>query len=371
MRFYFIAGERSGDLHAGNLIKAIKAIKPSAHFRGFGGDYMQAHGLQLVMHYREMAFMGVIQVLLNLGKISSRMKACKADILSWKPDAVILVDYGGFNMRMAKFLKNAGIRTVYYISPKVWAWNTGRARKLKATVDQMLCILPFEKEFFRRFDWQVEYVGNPVLDAVKSFSPDPAFLQRHNLEGPAVVAFLPGSRRLELRRIIPLMADVAKKFPELRFVVAALRELPHELYAPLNQAGNVQFVYEETYDLLSNARAAVVTSGTATLETGLFKVPQVVVYKATPLEYAIGRHIVDVKFISLVNLIADAPVVKELLQHQASVENVSEELKKLVVSGPYRDKVLEGYSKVLQLLDTGSASENAAHLICGELPGQD
>jgi len=365
VRFYFIAGERSGDLHAGNLIKSIKQLQPDSRFRGFGGDYMQAQGMELVMHYRELAFMGVIQVILNLRKISDRMKTCKSDILTWKPDAVILVDYGGFNMQIAKFLKKEGIRTIYYISPKVWAWNTGRAWKLKASVDRLLCILPFEKDFFRRFDWEVDYVGNPVLDAVKSFRPDTSFRQRHGLENREIVALLPGSRKIELRRIIPLMAGVAAKFPSITFVVGALRELPQELYEPLRQAGNVRFVYEETYDLLSNAKAAIVTSGTATLETGLFNVPQVVVYKATALEYAVGSRIVDVKYISLVNLIADASVVRELLQNDASVETVCGELQKLINPGEYRDKVLDGYLKVRELLDTGSASDNAARIICG------
>lgn len=367
MRLYFIAGERSGDLHGGNLIKAIRQLQPVVQLRGFGGDRMKAEGMELVGHYAQMAFMGIIQVLLNLRKVSERMSACQSDILTWKPDAVVLIDYGGFNMRLARFLKSKNIRVVYYISPKVWAWNTGRAKKLKATVDQMLCILPFEKKFFKQFDWDVEYVGNPVLDAVKAFKPDPDFLTRHELSGKEIIALLPGSRVLELKRIIPLLAEVTKQFPENTFVVAAIRELSADLYAPLQGLPNIRFVFEETYDLLHHSRAAVVTSGTATLETGLFRVPQAVVYKATALEYAIGSRVVSVDYISLVNLIANAPVIREFLQQAASVENVKAELNLLLAEGPYREEILSGYEQVWSRLDIGSASENAAKLICQEI----
>ena len=325
---------------------------------------MQAEVMDLIINYREMAFMGIIQVVLNLRKISGWMKKCKADILSWKPDAVVMIDYGGFNMRMARFLKSHGIKTIYYISPKVWAWNTGRANKLKATVDLMLCILPFERQFFRRYDWDVTYVGNPVLDAVKNFQADIHFKERNQIDDNKLIALLPGSRKIELRKIIPLMAKVVERFPGETFAVAAIRELPEELYQPLRRLSNVRFVYEETYDLLSHARVAIVTSGTATLETGLFRVPQVVVYKATAIEYAIGRRVVSVDYISLVNLIAGAPVVKELLQDDASVENVSLELNRLLPDCEYRAQMLSGYQKVWDQLDIGSASENAAKLIC-------
>lgn len=363
MRLYFIAGERSGDLHGGNLIKALRRLNPEVQARGFGGDRMQAEGMELIAHYNQMAFMGVIQVALNLRKIAGWMRTCKADILTWKPDAVVLIDYGGFNMRLAAFLKAANIRTVYYISPKVWAWNTGRAWKLKATVDQMLCILPFEKAFFKKYDWDVTYVGNPVMDAVRAFTPDKTFRQRHQLGEQPVVALLPGSRRIELKRMLPLMTEVVRAFPQHLFVVAAIRELPESLYASLRGLTNVRFVYDETYDLLSHARAAIVTSGTATLETGLFNVPQVVVYKATALEYAIGSRLVKVDYISLVNLIAEAPVVRELLQSEASLDHVTTELRQLLEEGVYRTKIVEGYRKVWERLDIGSASENAAKAI--------
>lgn len=365
MRYYLIAGERSGDLHAANLVKAMLRLNPAAEFRGMGGDQMQSTGVKLDVHYKGLAVMGIIQVIMNLRRVSRTLSQCKASIQSFQPHGVILIDYGGFNMRMAKWCKENGFRVFYYISPKVWAWNTGRALKLKATVNRMLCILPFEPEFFDRFDWKVDYVGNPVLDAVKSFKPDDQFKSRNNIQEPAV-ALLPGSRKGELKRVIPLMAEVARRFPELRFVVAAIRELPQDLYLPLRVLSNIKFVYEETYDLLSVATAAVVTSGTATLETALFKVPQVVVYKASSIEYAIAKRVLSVEFISLVNLIAGHTVVCELLQDRATIDSVSHELQQILESGNHRDEILKGYDEVLNKLDTGSASENAAGIISAD-----
>ena len=319
--------------------------------------------MELVVHYRQMAFMGLLQVIMNIRKISQWMDTCRNDIMAFKPDVVILIDYGGFNMRVARFCRDRGIRVFYYISPKVWAWNTGRAWKLKRTVDRMFCILPFEQQFFRKFGWEVDYVGNPVLDAVKAFTPAASFPSDAYPDDKPVVALLPGSRRIELRRILPLMAEVVKNFPEVTFVVAAIRELPAELYAPVSGLPNVRFCFDATYDLLSVSRAAIVTSGTATLETGLFKVPQAVVYKATAVEYAIGSRVVKVDFISLVNLIAGRRVIEEYLQSAATEENVSAELRRLLQDGPYRSAVLEGYEEIYRKLDTGSASDNAARLM--------
>jgi len=367
LRYYLVAGERSGDLHGGNLLRALKEQDTSPVFRGFGGERMQEAGMDLVVHYRQMAFMGILQVILNIRKIRQWMTLCRRDILSFQPDAVILIDYGGFNMRIARFCRAKGIRVFWYISPKVWAWNTGRALKLKSTVDRMFCILPFEKAFYLKFGWQVDYVGNPVLDAVKSFVPEPSALRDIVHKDERIVALLPGSRKIELRRILPLMADVARAFPGVTFVVAAIRELPAELYRPVSDLPNVRFCYDATYDLLSVARAAVVTSGTATLETGLFRVPQVVVYKATAIEYAIGSRVVSVDFISLVNLIAGRLVVKEFLQADASLANVTAELTELIEDGARRSEVLTGYEDVWKKLDTGSASVNTARLMTGYL----
>jgi lipid-A-disaccharide synthase len=364
MRYYLIAGERSGDLHGSNLIRALRQRDAQSTFQGFGGDFMKQAGMQLSMHYDKMAFMGFVAVLANLRTISKNLALCKKDILDFKPDVIILIDYAGFNMRIAKFAKERGMKVFYYISPKVWAWNTKRAWKLKANVDRMFCILPFEKNFFKTFDWDVDYVGNPVLDAIKAFQPNSDFLKDNGLtQKENLVALLPGSRKIELERMIPIMAEVVKKNPNYQFVVAAVKGLPEHLYKPLRDIASVKFVYDSTYDLLHVARAAIVTSGTATLETGLFKVPQAVIYRAAAIEYAIGIRFVKVKFISLVNLIANREVIKEFLQHLMTVENINAELKQLAEEGSYRSKVLCDYEEVYKILDTGSASENAASLM--------
>ena len=371
MKFFLIAGERSGDLHGSNLIKALRHQAPDSAFEGMGGDAMQDAGARIVVHYRHLAFMGILQVLANLGKVRKAMAVCRQAIRSSKPDAVVLIDYGGFNMRMARWCRANGYRVFYFISPKVWAWNTGRAKKLKATVDRMFCILPFETAFYRKFNWEVDYVGNPVLDAIKNFSPDPAFPSRNGLAGQPFVALLPGSRKGEVQRILPVLAQAIRLSPDIRFEVAAIRELPEEIYTPLKDIPNVHFVWEETYNLLCHARAAVVTSGTATLETAIFGVPQVVVYKASTIEYAIGRRLIRVPHISLVNLIAEREVVQELLQEKATAESIAAEVKRLISDGPYRTEMLRsGYGEIRHRIDTGSASENTARLMIADLKNQ-
>ncbi|MGE0587416.1 MAG: lipid-A-disaccharide synthase [Cyclobacteriaceae bacterium] len=371
MKYYLIAGERSGDLHGSNLMKEIKKRDPDAEFRGFGGDYMQSAGLDIVIHYQDMAFMGLVALFLNLRTLLGRLKQCKEDILKYQPDVVILIDYGAFNKRIAKFCKANGVKNYYYISPKVWAWYQLRARELKRNVDRMFCILPFEKDFFKRFDWDVDYVGNPVLDAIKAFQPQSDFLQKNKIAASGhLVALLPGSRKSELVKIIPLMATVVEANPDYRFVVAAVRSMPEHMYRPLLRFSNVQIVFDETYDLLSHAHAAIVTSGTAALETGLFKVPQVVVYKANRFEYAIAKLMIKVQFVSLVNLILNREAIRELLQKEAKPINVIVELRRLVEDGYYRDRIAKDYEELLSILDTGSASENAARLMVGYLKGE-
>lgn len=368
MRYYIIAGERSGDLHASNLIKSIKTRDTQATFRGFGGDYMKSAGADLFVDYNEMAFMGLAQILANLNKISKYIRMCKDDILQYKPDVVILVDYGGFNRRIAKFCRINKIKVFYYIPPKVWAWWQKRAYELKKNVDCMFVILPFEKDFFKKFGWDVDYVGNPVLDAVKAHQKDHGFISKNNFkEGETRVALLPGSRKQELKTIVPLMAEVAKRFPNYQFVVATVSNLDPSLYGELRSFSNVRFVYEDTYNLLLNSSAAIVTSGTATLETGLFRVPQIVVYKTSALSYWPAKFVVKVAYISLVNLIAGREVIKELIQDKATVENVSEELTNIVQKTDHRNKILAGYDEVIRILDTGSASENAARLMVSYL----
>ncbi len=369
MRYYLVAGERSGDLHGSNLVKAIRRHDSDAVLRGFGGEYMQKAGVELAVHYSAMSFMGLVELLFNINKISKFIKICKRDIDQFKPDVVILIDYGGFNRRIAKYGKKNGIKVFYYIPPKVWAWYQSRAKELKENVDQLFVILPFEKEFYKKFDWEVNYVGNPVLDAIKSFTPNPDFISQEGLKTDRpIIALLPGSRKQELIKIVPVMCEVVKRYPEWQFVLASVDNLPADLYETFTSLPNVKMVTDKTYDILSNATAAIVTSGTATLETAIFKVPQVVVYKANTVSYGLAKMVVKVKFISLVNLISGEETVKELIQSECNVENISSQLDQLVVQGEKRNNVMTGYEKIIALLDAGgSASENAAQLMVGYL----
>jgi len=329
---------------------------------------MRQAGVELAVHYEELAFMGFVTLIANYGTIRRMLKFCKDDIVKFKPDVVVLIDYGGFNRRIAKFTKPRGIKTFYYIPPKVWAWYQSRAKELKQTVDRLFVILPFEKDFYKTYGMEVDYVGNPVLDSIKSFSPSPDFLDRHgfNSEKP-IVALLPGSRKMELIRIIPLMARLVDKFPDAQFALAALSNMESTLYDPLRSHPSVRFIVDDTYNLLHVARAAVVCSGTATLETSLFRIPQVCVYKSGWLEMRIAKAVVNVKYISLVNLIAKRSVIRELIQEEASVIAISNELEQLIHPGSYRDHMLQAYDEIHKLLDTGSASDNAAQLIIGYL----
>lgn len=364
MKFYLVAGERSGDLHGGNLLRQLKNVDPQVVSRGFGGDEMQAAGMVLAMHYREMEMMGFLSITLHLPRIFRYIDQCQRDILAFQPDVVVLIDYGGFNMRIAKFAHAQGLRVFYYIPPKIWAWYQSRARKLKTWVERLFLILPFEKEFYARYGLQADYVGNPVLDAIKAHQQDASFSARHPLPPDRpVVALLPGSRRGELKRIVPIMAEVAKQKPQWHFVVAAVKNLPASCYQALEGMSNVSFVWESTYDLLGCAQAAVVTSGTATLETALLKVPQVVVYRTGALEFRIARALVQVPFISLVNLIGNNLVVQELIQDRCTREQISSELDRLLHDKIYRKEVLNSYQQIFNLLDVGSASENTARLM--------
>ncbi len=368
MRYYIIAGERSGDLHGSNLIKSLRQYDPQAVVRGFGGDEMKSAGAEIVVHFEEMAFMGFVRLITNYGTIRRMLKFCKEDIVRFRPDAVILIDYGGFNRRIAAFTKPRSIKTFYYIPPKIWAWYQSRAKEIKANVDRLFVILPFEKEFYKRYDWEVDYVGNPVLDAVKSFRPDLAFRAKNSLtDQKPLVALLPGSRKMELQKIVPLMSELVDQHPEYQFAVASLPDLEPELYRPLQGRTNVSFIQDDTYNLLHVARAAVVTSGTATLETALFKVPQVCVYKAGWLEYRIAKMLVKVEWVSLVNLIGNKSVIKELIQDDATLQGVSDELAALVNEGNRRQGMLEDYDRIYKILDTGSASDNAGRLMVSYL----
>jgi len=366
VKYYIIAGERSGDLHGGNLVRSLRKYDQHADLRGFGGEEMQQAGVQLSVHYRELAFMGFISLATSLFKIFKFISFCKKDILEFKPDAIILIDYGGFNLKIAIFAKSKGIPVFYYIPPKVWAWYQSRAWKLKANVDHMFVILPFEMDFYKTYDFHVDYVGNPVLDAIKAFQVNPQFMSKHGISSERkLVALLPGSRKIELKLIVPLMAGIAEANKEIQFVVASVSNLPGDLYHDLKGKSNVKFVEGETYDLLSHANAAIVTSGTATLETALFKVPQVVVYKTNAIEYFIANSLVQVEFISLVNLIAGKEVIREMIQSKATTRLLQAELQKLLEDQGYIDLIKAEYKNLYLMLDTGSASENTARLISG------
>ena len=369
-KYYIIAGEASGDLHASNLIAEIKKNDPDATFRGFGGDLMQQQGLDLVKHYRTMAYMGFIEVAVNLRKVLDNIDLCKKDILEYHPDAIILVDYPGFNLRIADFAHEQGFKVIYYISPQVWAWKRRRVSKIKASVDKMLVILPFEEEFYKQYGIDVTYVGNPLLDELKKFGQGnrSIFLRRNNLGSKReIIALLPGSRPQEIRRTLGTMLKVVPHFPEYQFVVAGVSSVDNALYKQIIGKTDVFFVENQTYDLLQNASAAVVTSGTATLETALLSVPEVVCYKATRFSYRIAKWLVKVKYICLVNLVLDREVVKELIQNEMTEENIVEELNQLLQDGNRQRELLEDYDELHERLGSAGASAKAAEVIIAEL----
>ncbi len=364
MRYYIIAGERSGDLHGGNLVRSILKRDPKAVFRGFGGDEMANAGVEIMIHYNQMAFMGFVEVVSNLWTITGYLKKCKEDIKSFNPDVIILIDYAGFNRRVAKFATETKRKVYYYISPKVWAWRQRRALMLKKNVTKMFVILPFEVDFYKKYNWDVDYVGNPVLDAIRKHETDPSFLERHSIpKDKTIIALLPGSRQQELMMMIPILNEVANRNVHYHFIVAKVNNMKTAAYASFENTPNVSFVNDEQYNLLGIASAAIVTSGTATLETALFRVPQVVVYKTTPISYFLAKLVIRVPFISLVNLIADKEVVKELIQKDVNVERITSELDQLI-NPENRSRILSEYENVYNTLDAGgSASENTAELM--------
>lgn len=368
MKYYIIAGERSGDVHGANLIKALKREDEEAQIRCWGGDAMEKAGGELVVHYRDLAFMGFLEVLKNLRTIRRFLRQCEADLLSYQPDVLILIDYPGFNMRMSKFAKKHGIRNYYYISPKLWAWNQGRAKKIKANVDKMFVILPFEKDFYRQFEYEVSYVGNPLLDEIRAYQADTHFHQNYGLatEKP-IIAVLPGSRKQEVSNMLNTMMELVPQFEDYQFVVAAVNNLPDEMYAEAKQKKNVAVVEGKTYDILHHAYAALVTSGTATLETALFEVPQLVCYKTSNFSYRIAKFLIKVPYISLVNLIANREVVPELIQQDFNTTKLKLELKKIIQDSPERKAQLRGYFEIKQLMGQERASETTAREIVESL----
>jgi len=363
MKYYIIAGEASGDLHGSNLIKELKKLDSSAHIRCWGGDKMQAAGGELVKHYRDLAFMGFTEVLMNLRTIFKNLAFCKEDILQYKPDTLILIDYPGFNLRIAKWAKEQGLKVIYYISPQVWAWKEGRVKMMKECIDKMIVILPFEKDYFNnKWNWEVEYVGHPLVQVVNS---QQSIVDSQPFSDKPIIALLPGSRKQEILKKLPVMLEVSSFFPGYQFIVAKAPGLEGSFYdGLLKDYSNVSYVADQTYTLLSQATAALVTSGTATLETALFGVPEVVCYKGSYLSYQIGKRLVKVKYISLVNLIMDKLVVKELIQQDMTVENLRYELTELLNNESRKAELQQDYTNLKQILsDGGNASSKAANSI--------
>lgn len=369
VKYYIIAGEASGDMHAANLIAAMKNQYPNAEFRGFGGDLMQQQGMELVKHYRTMAYMGFVEVAVNLRKVMNNISLCKKDIEEYQPDAIILVDYPGFNLRIAEFAREKGIKVFYYISPQVWAWKRRRVKKIQKSVNKMLVILPFEEEFYKNYGVNVIYVGHPLLDELAKFGTGnrSIFLRRNSLgEKREIIALLPGSRTQEVKRMLPVMLKVASHFSEYQFVVAGVSSVDTSLYKRIIGKADVFLIENQTYDLLQNASAALVTSGTATLETALFSVPEVVCYKANGFSYLIAKWLIKVKFISLVNLVMDKEVVKELIQSDLIEKNLVEELNQLLHDGERQRQLLEDYEELRDRLGNAGASDKAASVIIEE-----
>lgn len=364
MKYYIIAGEASGDLHGSNLMKALKHKDPNAEFRFWGGDLMAKQGGTIVKHYRDLAFMGFLEVVMNLRTILNNIKFCKEDIQNNKPDVLILVDYPGFNLRIAKFAKEMGIKVVYYISPQLWAWKEGRVEIIKKYVDEMMVILPFEEDFYKKHGVHSHFVGHPLLDAISTLEDINAenFKTENGLNEKEIIALLPGSRKQEVEKMLQIMLSVRPYFKDYQFVIAGAPSLPKEFYQKYVDE-NVHFVSNKTYDLLRCSKAALVTSGTATLETALLNVPEVVCYRGSKVSYAIAKRLVkNIKYISLVNLIMDDEVVKELIQNDLNTNNLVEELKKILVSEK-RSEIMRNYELLREKLGGKGASENAAEII--------
>lgn len=365
MKYYIIAGEASGDLHASRLIRAIQKNDPDAVFRAWGGDLMEAEGAVLVKHYRDLAFMGFAEVAANIRTILSNMKYCKQDILSFVPDLVILVDYPGFNIPIAKFVHQHKFKTAYYISPQVWAWKEGRVKTLRKVIDRMLVILPFEKDFYAKHGYEVSYVGHPLIEIIEGYRilhDNSSLKEKLGIsKEKQIVALLPGSRKQEIEKKLPVMLQAAEGHGDITFVIGQAPGISDEFIHEFIGGYDVRLLKNNTYGLLSIADAAIVTSGTATLETALFDVPEVVCYKGSPISFAIAKRVIKIKFISLVNLIMNKEVVKELIQDEMNAENIKKALSEILQNPERRAEILEHYRLLKEMLRAGgNASENAA-----------
>ncbi|WP_422089449.1 lipid-A-disaccharide synthase [Tenacibaculum ovolyticum] len=368
MKYYILVGEASGDLHGANLMKSLLKEDPNADIRFWGGDLMQEVGGKLVKHYKERAFMGFIEVIMNLRKILGMMSFCKKDIAEFKPDVIIFIDNSGFNLRIAKWAKQQGFKTNYYISPQVWASRAGRVKDIKRDVDEMFVILPFEKEFYKKYNYNVNFVGHPLIDGIagRKQVDEELFRKEYDLGNKEIIALLPGSRKQEITKMLAVMLSLVDDFSNYQFVVAGAPSQPYEFYNGFIGGKNVKFINNKTYDLLSISHAALVASGTATLETALFKVPQVVCYKGSNISYQIAKRIITLEYISLVNLIMDKEVVKELIQNDFTKENLKKELLH-ILEVKHREQLFLSYHELEDKLGGKGASEKTAKLIVNGL----
>lgn len=369
-RYYIIAGEASGDLHGGNLVAALKVIQPGCEIRGWGGDKMAAAGMEVVKHYKDLAFMGFLEVMMNLKTILRNLRSCKDDILAFRPDVLVLIDYPGFNLRIAKWARQQNIKIAFYISPQVWAWKEGRVKMMKRCIDKMLVILPFEQEYYKnKWGWEVDYVGHPLIEEIDRKKKAGTDLIIRDAAGrlvtKPVIALLPGSRKQEIEKKLPVMLAVSKNFPDYQFVVAQAPAVEDAFYKQFtNHYPNISIVQNRTYDVLLQATAALVTSGTATLETALFGVPEVVCYKGSEISYQIAKRVISIQYISLVNLIMNREIVKELIQGEMNEKNITAELKALLFNEPRKQQLKDDYEQLYQVLAAkGDASRSAATII--------
>jgi len=353
MKYFILAGEASGDLHGSFLVEQIKELDKDAVFEGWGGDLLKEQGVKVHKHIRELAFMGFVEVLQNIKTIKKNFKHCKQQIKDFNPDAVIYVDYPGFNLRMAKWVKANNYKSLYFISPNVWAWKAKRVLKIKEYTDKMYTILPFEKDFYKTYDLDVEYFGHPLVDVVDRYEKTDfkQFCEQNNLSGKPIVALMAGSRRQEIKHMLPIMAEVAKNFKDYEFVITGAPAIDKEFYNEFIDDKQIKLIFGKTYEILSHSTAGLITSGTATLEAALFELPQIVCYKGGKITVAIARMLANVKYISLVNLILDQQAVVELIQDELTVENLNKELKNILPKGKNLDKIKENYLYLYKKLD--------------------
>lgn len=364
-KLYIIAGEASGDLHGSNLMEELLNQDPSLSIRFWGGDRMAKIGGEPAKHIRDLAFMGFWEVITNIRTIAANLKFCREDILAFKPDAIILIDYPGFNLRIAEWAKKQGIKVCYYVSPQVWAWKENRVKKIKASVDEMYAILPFEEDFYKKHDFKVNYLGHPLLDEVEKFKlialSKEAFYKKNELNDLPIIALLPGSRKQEIKVKLPLMLEACLNFGDYQMLIAGAPSIDESFYKQIIPENSpVKVVYGQTYDLLNQATAGLVTSGTATLETALLELPQVVCYKGNPISYRIAKSLIKIRFISLVNLIMDEEVVTELIQNECNAKRMTAELKEILPNGNKRNAISLKYKELIEVLGAGGASRKIA-----------